>query len=149
MSRRDIDDGLIRVVQQKTGAKLWIPIHAQLRAVLAAQPKEHVSILVTEYSKPFSTAVFGNWMAERIDKAGLPTECVPHGLRKAAARRLAEAGCSANEIASITGHKTLAEVERYTREADQKRLTKAAMHHLAEQDRNRNSQTEVDDLGKT
>lgn len=48
LSWLDIADGLIRIVQQKTGAKLWIPIHAQLRAVLAAQPKEHVSILVTE-----------------------------------------------------------------------------------------------------
>lgn len=40
--------------------------------------------------------------------------CVTHDLRKAAARRLAEAGCSANEIAAITGHKTLEEVGRYT-----------------------------------
>lgn len=88
-------------------------------------------------------------MADRIEKTRLPTECVPHGLRNAAARRLAEAGCSANDIASITGHKTLAEVERYTRETDQKRLEKAAMHRLAEQDRSGNSQMEVDDLGKT
>ena len=62
-----------------------------------------------------------------IRAAGLPPECVPHGLRKAAARRLAEAGCSSKEIAAITGHKTLAEVERYTREADQERLSKSAI----------------------
>jgi integrase len=37
-----------------------------------------------------------------------------HGLRKAAARPLAEAGCTTHEIAAITGHKTLSEVERYT-----------------------------------
>jgi hypothetical protein len=53
--------------------------------------------------------------------------CKPHGLRKAAARRLAEAGCSANEIATSTGHKTLAEVERYTRAADQARLAQQAI----------------------
>jgi integrase len=39
--------------------------------------------------------------------------CKTHGLRKAAARRLAEA----KQIQAITGHKTLAEVERYTRKA--------------------------------
>ncbi|MFX6357469.1 tyrosine-type recombinase/integrase, partial [Acinetobacter baumannii] len=53
--------------------------------------------------------------------------CKAHGLRKAAARRLAEAGCSASEIAAITGHKTLAEVERYTRAADQERLARQAI----------------------
>ena len=52
------------------------------------------------------------------------------GLRKAACRRLAEAGCSASEIMSISGHKTLAEVERYTREAEQERLAKNAMARI-------------------
>jgi Phage integrase family len=62
----------------------------------------------------------------------LPERCKPHGLRKAAARRLAEAGCSANEIAAITGHKTLAEVERYTRAADQVRLAHQAIRKQIE-----------------
>ncbi|WP_442859439.1 tyrosine-type recombinase/integrase [Bosea sp. Tri-49] len=53
-------------------------------------------------------------MADAIDAAGLPERCVTHGIRKAAARRLAEAGCTAHEIASITGHKSLNEVQRYT-----------------------------------
>jgi integrase len=48
-------------------------------------------------------------------------------LRKAAARRLADAGCSVHEIASITGHASLREVERYTKGANQKRLAKSAM----------------------
>jgi len=69
-------------------------------------------------------------MAERIGKAGLAARCVTHGLRKAAARRLAEAGCSANEIASITGHATLEEVARYTKAAEQKKLAQAAMNRL-------------------
>jgi integrase len=48
-------------------------------------------------------------------------------LRKAACRRLAEAGCSANEIAAISGHRTLKEVERYTRAVDQAMLARNAM----------------------
>jgi integrase len=55
---------------------------------------------------------------------------VTHGLRKAAARRLAEAGCSANEIAAITGHVTLEEVARYTKAAEQKKLARAAIGRL-------------------
>ena len=44
-----------------------------------------------------------------------PSRCVLHGLRKAAARRLAEAGCTAHEIAALTGHTSLREIECYTR----------------------------------
>ena len=50
-----------------------------------------------------------------------------HGLRKAACRRLAEAGCSANEIMAISGHATLKELVRYTRAADQARLARNAL----------------------
>jgi len=53
--------------------------------------------------------------------------CSAHGLRKAAARRLAEAGCSAHEIAAITGHATLREVARYTEAADRRKLAASAM----------------------
>jgi len=53
--------------------------------------------------------------------------CSAHGLRKAAARRLAEAGCSNQQIKAITGHKTDKEVARYTAAADQIRLAEQAM----------------------
>ena len=53
--------------------------------------------------------------------------CSAHGLRKAAARRLAEAGCSEHEIAAITGHASSAELRVYTRAVNQKRLAVAAM----------------------
>jgi integrase len=53
--------------------------------------------------------------------------CSAHGLRKATARRLAEAGCTMHEIAAITGHASLSEVQRYTKAADQARLARAAM----------------------
>ncbi|TMJ98788.1 MAG: phage integrase family protein [Alphaproteobacteria bacterium] len=52
------------------------------------------------------------------------------GLRKAACRRLAEAGCSANEIAAISGHVSLREVERYTRAADQARMARNAVGRI-------------------
>jgi integrase len=43
---------------------------------------------------------------------------------------LAEAGCSTHEIACVTGHRTLAMVELYTRAADQKRMAGAAVVRL-------------------
>jgi integrase len=65
-------------------------------------------------------------VAAQCQRVGL-TGLSPHGLRKAACRRLAEAGCSANEIASISGHASLREVERYTKAADQARMARNAI----------------------
>jgi len=53
-------------------------------------------------------------------------------LRKAAGRRLAEIGCSANQIAAILGHASLSEVQRYTKAADRKRMAREAMAKLIE-----------------
>jgi integrase len=124
-----------RVRQQKTGAALIVPVHPALAAVLEATPKRGLVVMLTEYGQPFSTRGFGNLVSDAIRKAGLPSRCVAHGLRKAAARRLAEAGATEKQIAAITGHKTLAEVERYTRAADQVRLARDAMEKQAENDR--------------
>lgn len=108
MTWRDIKDGYITVVQQKTGARLEIRLHPALMDILQQTERKHVCILATEYGKPFSVAGYGQWMSDAIGAAKLPEQCKTHGLRKAAARRLAESGCTALEIASITGHKSLA-----------------------------------------
>jgi hypothetical protein len=52
-------------------------------------------------------------------------------LRKAACRRPAEAGLSANVIASVSGYSTLQEVERYTRAADRKRMAGEGMKAIS------------------
>ena len=64
-----------------------------------------------------------------------------------AARRLAEAGCSANEIAAITGHATLQEVSRYTKAAEQKKLAQSAMRRLSPPKPRSDSQTTPRGLG--
>jgi enterobacteria phage integrase len=138
---QDVENAAIRVVQGKTGAKLSLPLHPELARILEAWPKTNVVMLTTSFGKPFSPKGFSNFMAARIADAGLPERCVTHGLRKAAARRLAEAGCSANEIAAVTGHVTLEEVARYTKAAEQKRLAQSAIRRLGKQDGNENSQT--------
>jgi hypothetical protein len=42
-------------------------------------------------------------------------------------RRLAEAGKTTKQIAAVSGHKSLREVERYTDAAEQRRLAQDAM----------------------
>ncbi|MGQ4273446.1 tyrosine-type recombinase/integrase [Terrihabitans sp. B22-R8] len=131
MTWADIAGDSIRVAQQKTGTKLVIPLHPNLRAELALAPKKHACILATAYGASFSLKGFGQMISAAIVATGLPSRCKAHGLRKAAARRLAECGATEKEIASITGHKTLAEVERYTRAANQEHLAKQAMEKQA------------------
>ncbi len=65
-------------------------------------------------------------MRKWCDNAGLH-DVSAHGLRKSACKALAEAGCSPHEIMAITGHKTLKEVERYTKGVEQKKLARNAM----------------------
>ena len=148
MTWSDVSGGAIKVVQQKTGAKLDLPLHSHLAKILAKTERKHLVIVATEYGKPFTVDGFGGFMRDAIRAAGLPLECQPHGLRKAAGRRLAEAGCSANEIMSVLGHKTLAEAERYTREASQKLLAAAAVTRMDGQVRNKVPQTASDRVGK-
>jgi integrase len=152
MSWADVKDGTISVVPLKTkrtsGVKLWIPIHPALQEVLDAADQDGETILQTAFGQPFTSNGFGSgFMAVKIDKAGLPKRCVTHGLRKAAARRLAEAGCTANEIAAITGHATLQEVSRYTKAAEQRKLAQSAMRRLSPSKPKADSQTTSKGLG--
>ena len=118
-------------------------MHPELGRSLEACPSGHRAAIVTAYGAPFSTKGFGQFMSDAIREAGLPPWCKAHGLRKAAARRLAEAGCSAHEIMAVTGHKTLSEVERYTRAAEQERLNAAAMAKQLENKKLANSRGQV------
>ena len=127
MRRADISEAGIQVKQDKTGVELWVPIHPELQRVLTAYPAKGLTLIGDAAGRPLKRPALTAFMREAIKLAGLSSRCVSHGLRKAAARRLAEAGCSASQIAAITGHKTLKEVERYTKAADQKKLARAAM----------------------
>lgn len=134
MGRQNVTDGAIAVRQLKGGPGapvLSIPIHATLKAELDQLPAGQMIFLMTAFGKPMSPFGFSNWFADCAKKAGLPEHSSPHGLRKSAARRLAEAGCSAHEIMAITGHQSLREVERYTSTVRQKVLAEAGMGRIA------------------
>ena len=130
MGRQNVHNGSIKVRQLKTGVELNIPIHSALaEAIAGTRLIGTATFLTTQFGSAFTAAGFGNWFREQCDKAGLG-HCSAHGLRKAAARRLAEAGCTAHEIAAITGHASLREVQRYTKAVDQSRLAVSAMNKV-------------------
>ena len=138
MTWQDISQrtGRIKVHQKKTDTKIQVPLHRDLLEVLEKARHNHVTIVNTEFGKPFTVDGFSSFMRDAIRAAGLPLDCQPHGLRKAAGRRLAEAGCTTKQIMAVLGHKSLAEAERYTKEADQIRLATAAMSILEAQTEN-------------
>jgi integrase len=116
----------IAVRQEKTNAPLLIPIASMLAQALESVPRTNLTFLLTERGAAFTKGGFNDWFRRRYREAGL-RQCSIHGLRKLAATRLADAGCSAHQVAAITGHKSLSEVARYTRAADQVRLAEQAM----------------------
>ena len=125
MGHQHVSDGAIHIRQIKTGREVWIPVHEALAAIIAKAPT-NLTFILTDQGKPFTPTGFGNWFHRECLAAGL-RGCSAHGLRKAAARRLAEAGCSTHEIAAITGHASLKEVARYTEAVDRRKLAASAM----------------------
>jgi integrase len=140
LGRQHVKGGLLTYTQHKNRNRkpvtLTIPVHPELAKIIAATPANvHMTFVASSLGKPFkSSASLGNWMRERCREAGLP-ECSSHGLRKATARRLAEAGMTPHQIMSITGHSTLKEVQRYTAAADQQRLAVEARRGLVAQNK--------------
>jgi integrase len=128
MGRQHVRDGVLHVRQEKTNAVLAIPVHPDLAAVLAAVPPTQMTFVQTLKGTPFGGHAFSDWFRKACKQAGLDKRCTFHGLRKAACRRLAEAGCTAHEIMSISGHTTLKEVARYTRAVEQAKMARNAMN---------------------
>jgi len=120
-----VRDKRITLTQEKTGVTVSLPILPPLAASILATPSRAMVFIVNSFGRPYTRKGFGNKMREWCDDAGLK-ECSAHGLRKAAARRFAEAGCSNQQIKSWTGHTTDSEVARYTAAADQKTLSDEA-----------------------
>ena len=87
------DSTIGAVRQEKTDTPLMIPMHPELKAALASVPRTNLTFIMTEHGAPFTSAGFGGWFRDRCNEAGLK-HCSFHGLRKAAATRLANAGCS-------------------------------------------------------
>jgi integrase len=137
MTRNDIVNGCIRVSPDKTRKgttnELMIPIHPALARALQAGPVVGMQHLITD-ARGRPLRGLSVLIAAAAKRAGLPAHCVAHGLRKAALRRLAEHQATTKEIAAMSGHRTLTEIERYTARADQARLAQSAVAKLPDEE---------------
>ena len=112
MTPATIATGRIRLDQRKTNNAVDVPVVAPLRQALDAGPIGRETLLETKDGKPFTPKGFYGMMKKACIAAGLP-HCSPHGLRKSAARRCREAGCTDEQGMAITGHKSVREYHRY------------------------------------
>ncbi|KAA9014079.1 phage integrase family protein [Sphingobium limneticum] len=117
LTHRSIEDGRIRLRQSKTNTAVDVPVVEPLARALEAGPLGAVTLIETKHRDPFTEKGFYNLMKRACIAAGLP-HCSPHGLRKSAARRCREAGCSDEQGMAITGHKTVKEYRHYAGSAD-------------------------------
>ncbi|MGN6208800.1 tyrosine-type recombinase/integrase [Asticcacaulis sp.] len=121
----------ISVVQQKTGTRLWIPMHPILIEEIALWPKDQMMFLVNKRTgKPLSQEGFSNWIRDSAREAGITELRSPHGLRKAACRRLIEAGCDGETARAISGHASDKALQIYIKDVNQRKMARRAINSL-------------------
>lgn len=126
MTWADIKDGVMHVVQGKTGKKVWVPVHVALKPILEQIPRRATTVLTNSDGKPWTPSGFKSaWRKDR-PKVLVEGGYVFHGLRKSAVVRLLEAGCTTAEVQAITGQ-SIEMVEHYAKEVNQRKLAKSGM----------------------
>lgn len=113
--------GRIAYRRAKTSVAADLPILPDLAEELARIPADRLLFIVQD-ERPvgYKPETLGNWFRERCIEAGVPGRL--HGLRKAGAVRLADAGASDWEIASYLAHTDTREASTYAKKANRAKL---------------------------
>lgn len=130
------DGRTLRLTQQKTGEPVIIPVHRELKPQLdrwhaewIAADRPRTTILAAPSGRPWTAPHFTRELGKLVKEMGLG-RFTPHGLRKLGAVRLAEAGCTAHQIAALGGWRSLSMVQHYTKAAAQEEMATAAIIRL-------------------
>jgi integrase len=120
----------IRVVQQKTGARVWVPASNELIPSVDWLLDSHTGkwFFMTETGKRMSQSQMTRILTDAIREAGLPDDCTPHGLRVTFATRMIEAGLDYQTIEAIVGHTNMAMAIKYTEKRRRGRLAIATLN---------------------
>jgi integrase len=129
------DGRTIRIRQAKTDQPVAIPAMAELRVLLDTTPRVSTQMVVSENThRPYQESDFQHTFAEIRNGAGLPADLQFRDLRRTLATALGAAGCTDDQIRSITGHQTREVVAVYVRPNDA--FAKGAMGRLQRARRN-------------
>jgi integrase len=134
VGKQHVRDGVItiRTEKQNRRSKKLIEVSVRilppLAASIAATKTGELTYLVNEYGLPWKKESFGNWFGEICRKAGCPGSA--HGLRKAAAVRMADNGATEPELMAVFGWTTSKMATHYTQTANRKKLAHRAAELL-------------------
>jgi integrase len=125
LGRQHVRNGEFTIRTEKTGAVVTRPLRPEAARSIAAATTGDMTFIVTERGQAFSKESFGNWFKKACKAAGVPGSS--HGLRKAGARRAAEAGASESQLNALFGWAPGSrESATYTRQANNAHLARTA-----------------------
>jgi integrase len=129
MGRQNVTGGRIAYRRGKTRIGADLPILNALDAELRLLPTDTLLFLTHGKGHPYQPETLGNWFRGQCRAAGVPGSL--HGLRKAGATRLANAGATPDEIRAFLAHATNKEGSTCTGKADRARLADSGMAKLS------------------
>jgi integrase len=112
----NLKEGVIRFRQEKTGTEVEIPASERLLERLAGMGTQTGPMVVCEATqRPYDRRLYGKWFVRIRDAAGLPSSLQLRDLRRTGATEMAEAGCTEDELRSVTGHQSRDVLSIYVR----------------------------------
>lgn len=129
LGKQHIRNGRLRIITEKTKTQVSIPVPQVLIDVIAKSPTGDLALIASKKTgKPMTKEAVGTWFHNIAKAAGIDGN--GHGLRKAAATRLAEAGATIPELNAVFGWVGTAMASLYTQKADRERLANNAVDKL-------------------
>ncbi|PTW51114.1 phage integrase family protein [Rhodovulum kholense] len=134
----DFDSEYMKVVQEKTSAKIQVYCPTRLQRFLETIPRNGTFILAKNRTQHMGKRQVQKRVEDIRKAIGVLSgqgRLAPHGWRYTAATQLADAGVDMRDIQTVTGHKTLSMVQKYTAQANPKAASRRAQT-AREQSRN-------------
>jgi integrase len=134
MTLRHVKDGEVRVIQQKTGKELWIPLPAAINDIVEeCRASGTIALIPRRNGEPFTANQFRAMWGRELDKEWAKPICeskvriVPHGLCKNAHIDLYEAGNTDKQVQAVTG-RSPAMLAHYSKGTNQRKLAHEAVN---------------------
>lgn len=118
----DVQGGYLRFVDTKNGRPRRLPITPTIATLLASVPRrDPLLVFVSNRSGEQYTRILTGFKAA-LKTAGIdPGDVVLHTLRHTALSRMMDAGLDVRTIMEVSGHSSLAMLERYTHPTEQRK----------------------------
>jgi len=130
------ENGELCVKQDKPDARVRLPAAHKLVDLNEENPKDNVLLFPNSRGRKWDASAWGSEIRKLMKKTGHEGYSL-HGLRKNATIELLEAGCTPDQVNTITGHITTQMIEKYGREVSKRRQAKAAIVKLNDAKKNK------------